>query len=127
MQELEKFQKQNSIVLFNGSPFDLYFDSNIVTNRSGRGLLKNIAVYEKNSEGYLVYQELKYNLNVIGIFDKNIIATLEGHKNSISVIRYYKNKTKDYYDEEYILSCDYDKLVIIWDINDNFNKKFSIK
>jgi len=145
MQELEKFQKQNSIFNFDDSPFELYFDKNIVTNRSGRGLLKNIAVYEKDRKGYLVYQELNYNLIVIRIYnnntdddignnidnninyDKNIIATLEGHKNCTSVIRYYKNKTKDYYDKEYILSCDYDKLVIVWDINDNFNKKFSIK
>ena len=124
---LKKFQKQNSLINFENSPFDLYFDENIVTNRNDKGLLKNIAVYVKNGKGYLVYQELKNNLIVMRIVDKNIIAALKGHMNSTSVIRYYKNKTKYDYDDEYILSCDYDKLVIIWDINDDFNKKFYIK
>ena len=57
------------------------------------------------------------------INDKIIINSLKGHKNSTTVIRYYINDNK----EEYILSCDYNKLLIIWDIQNNYNKKYNIE
>ena len=40
--------------------------------------------------------------------DQSIITSLKGHKETTTVIRYYlKNDNEDY-----ILSCDYNKLVI---------------
>ena len=57
------------------------------------------------------------------INDKIIINSLKGHNNKTTVIRYYINDNK----EEYILSCDRNKLVIIWDIQNNYNKKYKIK
>ena len=56
-----------------------------------------------------------------------VIKTLKGHKNKIRVIRYYHNKNNKINNEEYILSCDSDKLIIIWDINNNFNQKYYIQ
>ena len=56
------------------------------------------------------------------INDQSIITSLKGHK-STTVIRYYlKNNNEDY-----ILSCDRNILVIIWDIQNNYNKKYIIK
>ena len=50
------------------------------------------------------------------INDQSIIASLKGHNAGIAVIRYYlKNNNEDY-----ILSCDWNKLVIIWDIQNNY-------
>ena len=57
------------------------------------------------------------------INDKTIIISLKGHNNLTTVIRYYIKDNK----EEYILSCDYNKLLIIWDIQNNYNKKYNIK
>ena len=56
-----------------------------------------------------------------------VIKTLKGHKNKIRVIRYYHNKNNKINNEEYILSCDSDKLIIIWDISNNFNQKYYIQ
>ena len=57
------------------------------------------------------------------INDKTIIISLKGHNNITTVIRYYIKDNK----EEYILSCDWNKLVIVWDIQNNFNKKYNIQ
>ena len=57
------------------------------------------------------------------IKDKVIISSLIGHNKVTTVIRYYSKDNK----EEYILSCDKNKLVIIWDIQNNFDKKYLIQ
>ena len=124
MQEIETFQKQNSIIEFHESPYDLGYHEKIVSDRRNSGLLYNIAVYSKNNIGYLVYQNMDFNLIVMMINNEKIISTLKGHKTGIGVIRYYQNKLNK--KEEYILSCD-NKLLIIWDINDDFYKKYTIE
>ena len=51
------------------------------------------------------------------------INSLSGHNNKIRTIRYFINdKDKN----EYLISADDDKIVIIWDINNNFNIKQKI-
>ena len=124
MQEIENFQKQNSITKFDESPKYLTYNKKIASDRRNSGLLYNIAVYSKNDIGYLVYQNMDYNLIVMKINNKQTISKLIGHKTGIGVIRYYQNKF--YKDEEYILSSD-NKLLIIWDINDDFSKKYIIE
>jgi len=124
MQEIETFQKQNSIIEFHESPYDLGYHEKIVSDRRNSGLLYNIAVYSKNDIGYLVYQNMDFNLIVMMINNEKIISTLKGHKTGIAVIRYYQNKLNN--EEEYILSCD-NKLLIIWDINEDFYKKYTIE
>ena len=57
------------------------------------------------------------------IIDKTIIISLKGHNNITTVIRYYIKDNK----EEYILSCDRNKLIIVWDIQNNYNKKYNIQ
>ena len=126
MQEIEKYQKQNSFIKFNESPFDLFYDKKIISDRRNSGLLYNIAVYSKNEIGYIVYQNMEYNLIVMRLNNSNIISTLKGHKTGVGVIRYYKNNNGAFNLEEYILSSD-NKILIIWDVNDNFNMKYSIQ
>ena len=79
MQEIENYKKQNSIINFEESPYDLEYKKVIVKNRRNSGLLKNIAVYVKDDIGYLVYQEMNYDLIVYRVYDNNKIATLIGH------------------------------------------------
>ena len=126
MQEIEKYQKQNSFIKFNESPFDLFYDKKITSDRRNSGLLYNIAVYSKNEIGYIVYQNMEYNLIIMRLNNSNIISTLKGHKTGVGVIRYYKNNNGAFNLEEYILSSD-NKILIIWDVNDNFNMKYSIQ
>ena len=127
MKEIDIFQKQNAIINFKEPPNKLNYAKKLVTDRRNTGLLKNIAVYSKQNVGYLVYQSMNYNLIVMRINDNKIISNLIGHKIGIGFIRYYHNKNRLDNEEEYILSGDGNKLVIIWDINNNFNKKYSIQ
>ena len=89
------------------------------------GKLRNIDVFTglKDNIEYMIYNDrIDHNLEIMRIRDKKIIHHLKGHKSETTVIRYYlKNKNTDY-----ILSCDIDRLTIIWDIQNNFNKKYSI-
>ena len=57
------------------------------------------------------------------INDQFIITSLKGHNKGTTVIRYYLRNNY----EDYILSCDVDKLTIIWDIQNDYNKKYIIK
>ena len=57
------------------------------------------------------------------IRDKTIITSLKGHTGNIYIIKYYQKENK----EEYILSSDEKSLVIIWDIQNYYNKKYSIQ
>ena len=129
MNEIEKYKIQNSNFNFESNPIDLEYKKEFVSDRINSGLLYNIDVYVglKDTKGYLIYQNMKYNLIVMRIYDEEIIRTLKGHKDKIRVIRYYHNKNNKINDEEYILSCDSNKLIIIWDINNNFEQKYSIK
>ena len=89
------------------------------------GKLRNFDVFIglKDKIEYLIFNtRASYNLEIMRIYDKKIINSLKGHKCETTVIRYYLKK----YNEDYILSSDRDKLTIIWDIQNNFNKKYSI-
>ena len=113
--ELEKFQIQNSNINFEEDPDILRYDTKLTDCRNDIGLLKNIAIFvsKEDHEGYLVYQEKSNDLIVINIRKEEKIKSLEDHKNTTNVIRYYDNKNNISENEEYILSCDNDKLLII--------------
>jgi len=73
---------------------------------------------------YLVYNSLeeKYNINIMRIKDKKNIISLKGHKEKILSIKYYKKDNKT----DYLSSKDKNE-IIIWDIQNNYNKKFIIQ
>ena len=53
------------------------------------------------------------------IRNTQIIKSLKGHNAKTTVIRYFKKIKK----EDYILSCDLNKKIIVWDIQNDFLKK----
>ena len=107
-------------------PTNLNYKKDITNNIKGWGLLNNFAVYNglKDNIEYIVYNNKNnYNLDIMRIYDKAIINSLKGHTTGTNVIRYYINNNR----EEYIISCDKKNLVIVWDIQNNYNKKYNIK
>ena len=71
---------------------------------------------------YLAYN-IKNSLEIITIKDKKKIISLKKHQDDIKVIRYYKNDNNK---EDYILSCE-KNVLIVWDIQNNYNIKKEIK
>ena len=120
-QDIKKLNKQ-----FNEDPCNLKYKEDITNNNSCGGALYNFAVYNGLTDNieYIVYNnKSNYNLEIMRIIDKTIIISLKGHNNKTTVIRYYIKDNK----EEYILSCDENKLIIVWDIQNNYNKKYNIQ
>lgn len=107
---------------FEENPDNLKFDRYLTKHNKSTGILSNFIVYTalKDKIDYLAYATLsEYNysyIKIVRIKDKQIIRHLEGHNFKITVIRYYKNKSKDY-----LLSCDENKVSIVWDIQRDFD------
>ena len=125
-EENEKFIKQNIKAEFKENPQNLKLRDILTTNASSCAYQSKFDVYIglKDHIEYLVYNNKNTNnLDIMRIRDKTIITSLKGHNANTIVIKYYLKDDK----EEYILSSDANKLVIIWDIQNFFNKKYTIQ
>ena len=107
--------------LFNKDPNELKYNSIIVKNLSAKGVndIFEVFICNKDNQEYLVSKNAKtHNLDIILLSNNKIISSLKGHTNIITTVRYFMNfKGKN----EYLVSADFDKNVIVWDINNNFN------
>ena len=79
--------------------------------------------YKDNKEYLISPNKNDYNLDIFTLLNDKMILSLKGHKNNIRTIRYFINK-KNY--NEYLISADDNKIVIIWDITNNYNIKYQI-
>ena len=80
--------------------------------------------YKDNKEYLVSPNSNNFNLDIFSLINNQKIESLKGHNNHIRTIRYFiNNKNKN----EYLISGDDDKTVIIWDITDNFNIKYKIE
>ena len=79
--------------------------------------------FEKYKEILLKGSKMTINDGVL-LYNKKILS-LKGHKDTIISIRYFiniKNKNKN----EYLISSDKNKIVIVWDITNNYNILYNI-
>ena len=83
-----------------------------------------IFISYKDNKEYLVSPNCNnYKLDIYSLFDNKKLNSFSGHNNNIRTIRYFTNdKDKN----EYLISADDDKIVIKWDITNNFNIKHKI-
>ena len=104
-------------------PENLRFIDYLTNNNLKSGFFAVFTGLTDNME-YLVYNNKNnYNLDIMTLKDKAIIKSLKGHEINVNVIRYFIKENK----EEYLLSCDENKISIIWDIQNDYNKKYTIK
>ena len=126
MKEEQKNKIEAKHKKFKDDPCYLNYKIDIANNNSCGGALCNFDLFKgiKDNIEYIIFNNKNnYNIEIMRINDKIIISSLKGHNNRTRVIRYYIKDNN----EEYILSCDYNKLVIIWDIQNNYNIKYNIK
>ena len=125
-EENDNFIKQNINIEFKENPQNLKFRECLTNNASCYCDLSKFAVFIglKDHVEYLVYNNKNnFNLDIMRIRDKTIIISLKGHSKDAIVIRYFVKDNK----EEYLLSCDVNKLVIVWDIQNSYSKKYTIQ
>lgn len=80
----------------------------------------------KRKDIYLASSNPNYNLDIISIKDIEnckVITSLKGHLYYINFIKYFKKEEK----EEYLISADKDRVIIIWDIINDFSKYYKIE
>ena len=104
-------------------PENLRFIDYLTNNNLKSGFFAVFTGLTDNLE-YLVYNNKNnYNLDIMTLKDKAIVRSLKGHENKVHVIRYFNKDDKN----EYLLSCDEDKVCIVWDIQDDYKQKIVIK
>ena len=108
--------KNNLLHEFKQTPTELKEKINIIeTNES------NFDVYRsfKDNTEYLVSGNVNtYDIDIINIQNNQLIKSLKGHKNYITTLDYFFNEENQ---KEYFLSSDFDKFIIVWDINAEVN------
>ena len=87
-------------------------------------LYKKFEVYKsfKDNQEYIALIK-RNNLDIFSILNNKKILSLKGNNSSINTIRYFMNN-KNY--NEYLISSDYDRIIIIWDITNDYNVKHKI-
>ena len=111
---------------FSKDPLDLKFKFDIITTNDywGANDLFEIFSSKKDNKQYIVSANIyNYQLDIISLLNKKTIFQLKGHKGNITTIRYFLNNKND---SEYLISADKYYIVIIWDIDNNYDIKYTI-
>jgi len=109
----EYFEKIN--YEFKKNP-NIKYISNISDNKNG-SLIFDVFISFKDSKEYIIVKN-KNDIDIYLLLDYKKIVSLKGHNTDIVIAKYYMNN-KDY--KDYLISTDYMKIVIIWDIKNNYN------
>ena len=111
---------------FKNEPVNLRYKEDITYTNTNAGWndMFEIFISFKDNKEYLVSPNINnYNLDIFEFLENEKILSLRGHKNDIRTVRYFFNQ-KDY--NEYLISADDNKIVIVWDITNNYNIKQQI-
>ena len=114
------------IVNFSKNP-NLRFKLNICQTNSSKGIIDIFAIFVsyKDKKEYLISPNyMNYNWDIILLLDNKIKKSLKGHENDITTVRYFINPKNN---KEYIISADYDFCILVWEIQNNFNKLHQLK
>ena len=108
---------------FKKEPQNLKYKLDINNSNTSAGwndMLEIFISYKDNKE-YLVSPNINnYNLEIFELSYNKKISSLKGHKNNVRTIIYFINRN-NIICNEYFISGDDNKIVIIWDITDNYN------
>ena len=128
MKKINHFEYINKINYnFINEPTNLKYISDITdtnTNIGWNDMFEVFLSYKDNKEYLISPNNNNYNLDLFELIDNKKILSLRGHKNDIRTVRYFFNKNNC---NEYLISADDNKLVILWDVTDNYNIKHKIE
>ena len=106
-------------------PNFLKFKSNITTmnTKHGNDIFEVFVSYKYNEEFLVSPNSNNFNLDIYKLRNNQIVVSIPGHKNHVTTVRYFINNiTKN----EYLISADLDKIVILFDITNNYNIRHKI-
>ena len=111
---------------FINEPINLKFKSDITFTNTSAGWndMFEVFISYKDNKEYLVSPNVNnFNLDIFDLLDNKKILSLRGHKNDVRTVRYFINKNNY---NEYLISADDNKIVILWDVSDNYNIRHQI-
>ena len=104
---------------FTKDPQNLKFKKDIINSNTSSGwndLFEVFLSYIDQKEYIASPNKDNYNIDIISLDDSKLITELKGHVNDVRTIRYFINKSFN----EYLISADDDKLVIVWDVTNDY-------
>ncbi len=129
--ELEKKVNHNIYINkikyeFVNNPTNLKYKSDITETNTSDGwndMFEVFLCYKDNKEYLVSPNSNDYNLDIFDLLEEKKITSLKGHKNDIRTVRYFINE-KNY--KEYLISADDNKIVIVWEVSNNYKIKTKI-
>ena len=111
---------------FKHSPENLKYKCDIINSNDYFGVndIFEVFISYKDNKEYLASKNVNFNIDIVLLSDCSKVKILTGHKGSISTVRYFINKNNH---NEYLISADEDKIVIVWDITNDYHIKHKIK
>ena len=121
---------ENNNILFKNNP-NLRYKEDIIYDNDSIGFNDLFDIFSSNIDNKLYIispNKISFSLDIYLLENTNqIVNSLKGHNNHITMVKYYFN-SNDNIKKEYIISSDINGVVIIWEINDiNNYKKYDIK
>ena len=116
----EKLTKEQINHIFVKKPEQLKKKIDIL-NTNNIFFIDEFAVYisiTDNKEYLASGNKNNYNIDIYDIRNNYFYLSLKAHNNGTPTVRYFLDKKKN---KEYLISADFLKNVIIWDINNNYN------
>ena len=108
------------------NPQNLKLKQDIVTTNTKGGLNDIFEVFTslKDKTLFLVSpNKNNFNLDLITLIDNKLKISLKGHLKKVTNVRYFLN---NFTNEDYLISADESGIVNLWDISNNYSKKYSI-
>ena len=108
------------------NPQNLKLKQDIVTTNTKGGLNDIFEVFTslKDKTLFLVSpNKNNFNLDLITLIDNKLKISLKGHLKKVTNVRYFLNI---FTNEDYLISSDESGIVNLWDISNNYSKKYSI-
>ena len=132
--EIEDYTNKKNYT-YNSSPIEFKYKMDICNTNTSCGwndMFEIYISYQNNKEYLASPNKNDFNINIISIIENKLVKSLEGHNNRIRTIRYFikeydnKNGNENKIIYEYLISADDNRIVIIWDILNNFEIKQKI-
>ena len=125
--KLKEYDEGFESINYTSNP-NLIFKENIINNfHNDYWIFDNYDIYYLESQNkdykfdvFIVYPcSNNDNINILRIHDKKLITSLEGHESTVDIVKHFYDDSNK---KRYLLSSDYSKLVIVWDITKYYNK-----
>jgi len=116
--KLENYKTSIESIIYNSKPNIRHKEKIVNDFKHDYWIFDNFDIYytyDIKFKLFLVYGcDDNNNINIVRLEDKKLIKSLKGHEDIVDIVKHFYNEINN---KNYLLSADYNKLVIVWDLN----------